>query len=114
MPSSTPLTNAGRPRAAEPVRQADRLVDRHLGRHVAPPELEDAEAEDVPLDHGHPVEPPVVARPRGLGVELPDLADHAVRQRLGAIEDSRLGAGEARQARSPPSGIGGAPWSSQA
>src|SRR3954470_5519343 len=39
-----------RPRAAEPVRQPDRLVDGYLGRHVAPAELQDAEPEDVPLD----------------------------------------------------------------
>ena len=35
------------PRAAEPVGQPDRLVDRHLGRHVPAPQLVDGDPQDV-------------------------------------------------------------------
>ena len=40
-----------RPRAAEPVGQTDGLVNRHLGRRLAAPELLDREPQDVALDH---------------------------------------------------------------
>ena len=69
------------------MRQADRLVDRHLGRDLSPPELEDAEPQDVPLHHGHPAHPPVLRGPGGLGVERFQVGHHGRSQLLRPIQD---------------------------
>ena len=56
------------------------------------------EPEDIALDHGDAAHAPVLARPRGFGIERADVGDHARGQLLGPIEDARLGAGEPGQA----------------
>ena len=95
--------------------QLHRLVDRHLGRHLAPAQLVDAEAEDVALDHGDPVHPPVLASPRAASASSAShVGDDAGGQRLGPIEHARLGTGEPGQTGRDASGTGGAPCSSQA
>ena len=49
----------GRAIPAEVVRELDRLVDHHLGRRVAVQELVHREPQQVAVDGGHPLDPPV-------------------------------------------------------
>ena len=63
-PSRMPFTKPGRAGPAEPVRQPDCLVDRHLRGHLAAAKLVDAESQNIPLDDRDPAHPPVL---RGLG-----------------------------------------------
>src|SRR4051812_12973447 len=82
---------AGRAGIAEPMRQVYRLVDRDFRRNFTSAKLVNAEAENVPLDHGHAIHAPVLRGSRRLGIQDLDFGDDASRQLLSPIQDPRLG-----------------------
>src|SRR3954462_14628867 len=83
------------PGVTEPMGQMNRFIDGDFGWNLSPAELVDTQPKNVALDHGDPAHPPVLRRPRGFGIEGLHVRHDAGRQRLGPIEDTGLGAGEA-------------------
>ena len=88
-----------RARAAEPVGQPHRLVDRHLGRHLARAAARGCRAGGCsapPPPSGSAASSPRRARPRRRGTR--PSATTPLGQRLRAVQHPRLGTGEPRRA----------------
>src|SRR5438034_11281739 len=80
------VDEAARLARAELLGDLDRLVDDDLRRRVrAPAELVDGETEDVAIDHGHPVEVPVLREARDDVVDLALARLRAADDRVGEL-----------------------------